>query len=530
MRFAERAGVRGEIAQSPPPLLRLLLLPIALCSLSLRAAETFPILSPASFAPHITRFNAMEDENVANFVSNAQSYDWLAANIPRFECPDREVEEIYYFRWWMFRKHLKQTTNGFVFTEFLVPMRHAGAHNTISCAAGHHLAEGRWFRDARYVDDYTRFWLRGNNGGPQSHFHKFSSWFAASIWDRYLVNGDRVLVTNLLDELVADFRVRETERRQPDGLFWQYDVQDGMEESISGSRTAKQARPTINSYMFANARAIASIARLAGREKLATEFNAKAVELQQLTQEKLWDGGANFFKVRRENGQLADVRESIGFIPWTFGLPDAGKGYEAAWAQLTDRQGFRAPFGITTAERRHPAFRSHGCCKCEWDGAVWPFATSQTLTALANSLRDYKQPFVTNEDYFDAFLTYTRSHRFDGKPYIGEYLDETTGAWLKGRQERSRYYNHSTYADLLITGVIGLRPRADDVVEVHPLLPPEAWNWFCLDGVKYHGRMLTIVWDRDGLRYQRGAGLLVFADGTQIARAESLQRVTGRLP
>ena len=53
--------------------------------------------------------------------------------------------------------------------------------------------------------------------------------------------------------------------QRPDGLFWQYDVADGMEESISGSRTAKNIRPTINSYMAANARAIAQIAGLAGR-------------------------------------------------------------------------------------------------------------------------------------------------------------------------------------------------------------------------------------------------------------------------
>jgi len=33
----------------------------------------------------------------------------------------------------------------------------------------------------------------------------------------------------------------------------------------------------------------------------------------------------------------------------------------------------------------------------------------------------------------------SQSHR--GRPYIGEYLDETTGYWLKGDQERSRYYN-----------------------------------------------------------------------------------------
>ncbi len=490
----------------------------------------------------------MENENVTNFVANAQSFDWLAANVPRFECPDREVEEIYHFRWWTFRKHLKQTANGFVFTEFLVPMKHAGVYNTISCAAGHHLAEGRWLRDPRYVDDYTRFWLLGHKGKAQPHFHNFSSWFAAAVWDRYLVNGDRSLVTNLLDDLVTDYRAWEIERRLPDGLFWQHDVKDGMEESISGSRTAKHARPTINSYMFANARAIASIARLSGRAALAKEFDAKAAEVKRLVQQKLWNPADKFFEVRREDGSFAEAREAIGFIPWAFGLPDANKGYEVAWCQLTDTAGFRSPFGITTAERRHAGFRSHGCCKCEWDGAVWPFATSQTLGALANVLRDSApqslapiggegrgegarfRPLVSAHDYFDAFLDYTRSHRLDGKPYIGEYLDETTGQWLKGRQERSRNYNHSTFADLLITGAIGLRPRADEVLELHPLLPVGTWNWFCLDGVKYHGRMLTILWDRDGSRYQRGPGLFVFADGKQIAQSDKLERVTGRLP
>ena len=33
---------------------------------------------------------------------------------------------------------------------------------------------------------------------------------------------------------------------------------------------------------------------------------------------------------------------------------------------------------------------SHDYCGCEWDGAVWPFAISQTLNALANVLRDYR--------------------------------------------------------------------------------------------------------------------------------------------
>ncbi len=494
------------------------------------AAETFAVLKPAAFAHHIEYFNSFNAETVPTTISNKKSLAWLQDNIPLFECPDRDVEEIYYFRWWSFRKHIKRTPKGYVITEFLPPVNHAGEFNTISCAAGFHLVEGRWLRDDKYLNDYARFWLRGDHGKSQPHFHKFSSWFAAAAWDRYLVNGDKKFLVKLLPDLVADYQVWETERQLTNGLFWQYDVRDAMEESISGSRTAKNIRPTINSYMFANAQAVANIACLANKPKLAVEFAAKAATLKRLTQEQLWDNEARFFKVRLETGELSDAREAIGFIPWMFDLPDASKGYEAAWSQFTDPHGFSAPFGLTTAERRHPEFRSHGIGTCEWDGALWPFATSQTLYALANLLRDHPQNFVTAQNYFDAFLTYTRSQRANAQPYIGEYLDETTGDWINGKNDRSRYYNHSTYADLLITGVIGLVPRADNTLEIFPLLPPNTWDWFCLDGVKYHGHMLTVIWDKDGTRYGRGAGLRVLVGGKEIAHSTKLERITGKLP
>ncbi|MCP5116847.1 MAG: glycoside hydrolase, partial [bacterium] len=69
-----------------------------------------------------------------------------------------------------------------------------------------------------------------------------------------------------------------------------------------------------------------------------------------------------------------------------------------------------------------------------------------------------------------------------------------------------------------------------EVVEVNPLLPAGAWDWFCLDRVQYHGRRLTILWDKSGEKYGRGAGLRVFADGVQVAHSPELGRITGRLP
>jgi hypothetical protein len=83
-------------------------------------------------------------------------------------------------------------------------------------------------------------------------------------------------LADLLDPLVLDYRKWQEERLLDSGLFWQYDVRDGMEESISGSRTAKNARPTINSYMYGNARAIARIASANGRHGLQEEYEVKA--------------------------------------------------------------------------------------------------------------------------------------------------------------------------------------------------------------------------------------------------------------
>ncbi len=306
-------------------------------------------------------------------------------------------------------------------------------------------------------------------------------------------------------------------------MFWQEDVRDGMEEQISGGRRVQNERPTINSYMYGNAVALSKLAELAGKRDWAKLYAAKADTLKQLVQENIWNQESSFFETVKQEGDFANVREEIGFIPWYFNLPDAG--YEKAWEQVTDPEGFLAPFGLATAERRHPDFRTHGCCNCEWDGAVWPFATSQTLTALANLLNCYEQDVVNNSVYFDLLETYAESQHYRGRPYIGEYLDETTGYWLKGDQERSCYYNHSTFNDLLITGLLGLRPRDDDKVEVNPLLPENKWNWFCLDKVLYHGKIVTIVWDKTGDKYQLGKGLFVLVNGNVAGHSEKLGKI-----
>lgn len=506
-----------------------MLLITAGCSVAKKNVENskLPVLKADSFSHYVDYFNKMENENIVLAIPNAKSWEWMKANIPLFECPQQNFEEIYYYRWWTLRKHIEQTPSEFAFTEFLINRTYADKYNLIGSALGHHIYEARWLHDGRYLNDYIHVWFRGNEGKNMKKLRAYSSWTTDALYNRFLVNSDSSYLVDMLPDLEADYRAWEEEKRLPGGLYWQYDVRDGMEETISGGRKEKNARPSINSYMYGNAKALSEIEKIAGKKDPADKYQSKADTIKSLVEQKLWNVTDSFFETVKPDGVSANVREAIGFIPWYFNLPDTG--YKTAWKKVTDKKGFLAPFGLTTAERSSPQFRKHGCCKCEWDGAVWPFATSQTMTAMANVLNNDKSSVVTDADYFHLLELYVESQYYRGRPYIGEYLDEKTGYWLKGDEERSRYYNHSTYCDLIITGLVGLRPRADNKLEVNPLIPQDKWDWFCLDNILYHGQIVTIVWDKDGNKYHKGKGLSVFVNGKKTASSPVIGRLVSDL-
>ena len=509
------------------------------------------ILSGNELRKYVKRFNSHGYTWGGQAIPDERAADWMARNVPRFQCPDKDMEEIYHYRWWTFRKHLKKTPEGHVVTEFLPKVPWSGKYNAISCPLGHHFYEGRWIGDPCYLDDYARFWTSGS-GDPR----RYSSWLANAVYARSCVTGDREQAIVLLPDLISNYEAWEASHLDDNGLFWQEDDRDGMECSISGRLApgGKGHRPTINSYMYGDARAIAEIATWARKDEVASIYQEKAAALRTRVMVKLWDADARFFKVlpRTENAVLSDVRELHGYTPWYFDLPPARKSYEVAWKQLMDPRGFHAPFGPTTAERRHPDFSlSYEGHECQWNGPSWPFSTAVTLTAMANVLNNYPQDAVSRADFFDVLKAYTSSHRLkrgDGSvvPWIDENLHPYTGDWIsrsrlkvwdngtwsekKGGLERGENYNHSTYCDLIISGLVGLRPRADNKIEVNPLVPVDIWDYFCLDQVRYHGHVIAIVWDRTGQTYGIGKGLSVLVDGEFAGNAPTLTRVVTLLP
>jgi len=485
---------------------------------------------------YVEKFNLYDDELFATYIPNSDAAGFLAAQIPRFECPDREIEEIYYFRWWTFRKHIRQTPDGFIITEFLPDVPWAGKYNAISCPGIHQFSEGRWLRNGDYLRDYARYWFR--RGGS---VRSYSFPVAHALYSHFLVSGDDTIVRELFPDLIANFREWENERYDATReLFWQIDDRDGMEVSVCGSGF----RPTINSYMAAEAQAIANIAGRC-RSPLESNFSEKSKKIQSVMLQTLWDADAAFFKVlpRTDDAVLCDARELHGYTPWYFNLAGEAE-YTRAWKFLMNPSYFYAPYGPTTVERNHSGFViSYSGHECQWNGPSWPFATSVVLTALANLLNTQNQNDITKNDYFDLLKIYTKSHRLtkdDGMtvPWIDENINPFTGDWIsrtrlktwrngswaadKGGVERGKDYNHSVYCDLIISGLAGIRANEDDILTVNPLLPDGIWDYFCLEDVVYHGKRVTVAYDKTGSKYNMGKGLMLFVDGELKATAPSL--------
>ena len=89
-------------------------------------------------------------------------------------------------------------------------------------------------------------------------------------------------------------------------------------------------------------------------------------------------------------------------------------------------------------------------------------------------------------------------------------------------KERGKDYNHSSFCDLVISGLIGIRPQEGNTLVVHPLLPDGKWDYFCLENVPYHGKNITVLYDKTGKKYRKGIGLIVFVNGKKVASSQGL--------
>jgi hypothetical protein len=522
------------------------------------------VLTGGELSAQAVREPKLPVERIAaeNFGTDAP---WFEGNIPFLEIDDPEIQQIYYYRWKLFRGHIREIgAQGTTLVEFLPDVPWARQpYSDLNDSASFHLLEGRWLRDPSVVDDLIDHLYTG--GANDRHF---SEWIAAATVDTTLVTGDPAPALKHLDTMRHIYNLWDDHLDRQRGLYWIEPLLDATEYTISsidasGAGFMARAsvdqnqngftggfayRPSINSYQFANALAIARLAKLAGKPEVAADYEARAAKIRAAVLGQLWNPAFEHFTDRYQRstpyvkaGDFIRGRELVGFVPWMFELPTASSGeFGKAWSHALSPSELGGPFGLRTVEPSYARYMTQyrydaatGKPECQWNGPSWPFQTSEALTGMANLLDDYPAAGVTARDYLRLLRQYTHEHYLSpGHPDLQEDYDPDTGKPIVGLA-RSHHYSHSTYVDLVISGLIGVRPRADDVLEIRPLVPvggDHPIRYFALERLAYHGHLVSVIYDADGTRYGIGRGLSVFVDGKLAAGAKPLGPLMVKLP
>ena len=96
----------------------LALLPAAAFAQTRAPDQTFAVLHPDDYLHYVNQFAA--DEREATGQQPADQWPWIAANAPLFNSSNKQFEEMYYFRWYSFEKHVEETADhGYLITEWL---------------------------------------------------------------------------------------------------------------------------------------------------------------------------------------------------------------------------------------------------------------------------------------------------------------------------------------------------------------------------------------------------------------------------
>jgi hypothetical protein len=494
---------------------------------------------------------------------------WFDTNLAYFDCSDPWIRKMYYHRAYVLRKNMLDPKLGRLKwpTQSEGRWRSTWYPNVISYGAAHQVREVRWLRDPTFWQGHLTTWAENekSDGIYPSHVPtkgpaggQYTDWITSAAWEGHLVHPDQEFLAQVVDKLAANVRASQ-ERYDADGdgllevdshwwtgmeyqpsffYFSDYKVSKDFDQP---ARQVTLDRVDLTAYNYGNAAAVARIYRRLGRPAKAREFEDLAAKIAAALLSRMWRPDKQFFySLRAADGRVADVKEVIGVYPFYFGMVPWGKGYESAWSSILDPGQFWTNWPVASASRQCPAYSQTNwpgdgrAAACMWNGPTWPHANSLVMSAMAQTLRATRDQGVDrsplkHEHLWALFSSFTKAqfrNQDPRYPWTGEFYNGDTGQW----KTLERDYNHSTWLDILIPDLLGLVPRDDVVLEIDPLVPADALSYFILDGQRYHGHDVTIVWDAPAPgspdRFGDGRkGLDLYVDGRLVAAAPRLSRM-----
>lgn len=479
------------------------------------------------------------------FEQHRRTYNrWFADNVPYFDASEPGFKKMWLYRWWVVRFNMNHfdapDLRGRSFYEGKL-----GFDNVISFAVPVQLKELTYLRDPLFgleqaLNSYRNLAPNGAVVDPPGSPYwgeTYSHWIASALAEYHRVHPiPPETLRALLPAMASDVRAWMTSY-DPDGdglpqrarpRVTGYDLDILSFWYFSGLRFDPHAdladleRVDFASFVFANATAVAELAREIGEQGLAAEFSEIAARIRTAVLTHLWDEQSQFFYPQRaQDNARIPIRELHGFFPFTTLLAPNERRYTAALEKLIDEDEFWARFPPVITSLAH--YREW---TWEMDGLtrnIAPHPITMGARTLIQAIKHYSEGPVRPQHFMELMrryndLVYPGVNPFDPhwRPNAHEYFSKWEPNQLSPRPKPSDISHdfHSAYCYLVVEGAVGLTPRADDKIELQPAALE--WDHFLLDRLRYRGRDLTVVWDRpDGTRHYPALpeGFSLYVDG-----------------
>jgi len=469
---------------------------------------------------------------------------WFFDNVPYFDASDLSFKKMWYYRWWVVRFNMAYADTsdlkGYRFYEGKL-----GFDNVISFAVPIQLKELTYLRDPTYglqqaQNSYRNLSAQGAVVDPPGSPYwgeMYSQWIASALAEFNRVHPIPTETLNaLLPAMASDVRTwLSTFDRDGDALSERakpritgYDLDILSFWYFSGTKLDQNAelvdleRVDFASFVYANARGVAELARAAGNMALASEFDGIAERIRSAALRAFWDDETKFFYPQRAADHARiPIRELHGFFPFTTLMAPDEPRYTAALQKFVDPNEFWARFPpVITSQYyyRHWTWDMDGLSR-----NIAPHPISMGARTLLQVLKHYHQSIITPDHFMELMtryntLVYPGVNPYDAtwRPNVHEYYSkwEPNQVSLRPKPSDISHDFHSMYCALIVEGAVGLTPRNDAKIELQPAALH--WTYFLLDRLRYHGKDLTIVWDQpDGtVRYAgHPEGFSLYLDG-----------------
>lgn len=448
--------------------------------------------------------------------------------VPRFECSDAGLNELYAFRWFL----LKFSTAGgnLGLFEYPVVMEGRQAFQTYCCYSAPFMAfDMNWATDpmvgfghmatmAKVAYEDGRFpWYVSprTNMVPLDHASRTGlSLLPWTAWRHYQTHGRKDLLEQLYPAMAKNVRWWIADR-DPDGngLFEiDHQLETGMDDLHrrwkGGAAPKRYEAVDATVYACLNLRSVANMARELGRADDAKEFAEYADRAAKALDTIAWDERTHAFRDRNpQTGELSDYTAITIFYPLLAEAAVKPEHLALVREHLLNENEFWLPHPISALSKSDPEFDP---VKRYWAGPSWPAANSHVVEGFASTAKRLDRSLLPQAA--ELFKRAARNHLQPRADFYERY-DPFTGKPLS----RFRDYMHSWWIDTIIRHVAGLTPQDDGSVMIDPL--PMGLNFYALRGAPHRGHRVDVLFNDK----EAGRGLTVRVDRKVVRRDENFK-------